>query len=306
MVLGVAVVSVGALVAAGCAGSSGQASGPYNSGSPPISPTPQSRQGAGQIKVDVKNSDLGEFLAGSDGRTLYVFNRDAPNKSNCADACLGTWPPFLLMDGQSIDGGANSGAFKTIDTPSGKQVTLNGAPLYFYAGDNAPGDTNGHGVLGVWFVARPDTASTAVIGVRGMGGDAQLVGPNGMTLYVFAKDAPGVSNCNAACLQNWPALTVPNDLAPTAVDAGHGELGFITRADNGQRHVTYNSRPLYFFAGDLVPGDTKGDGVGGVWSVEPPSACRRRPPTTGEASATRRPWARNPGPPSPRASRYGR
>lgn len=36
------------------------------------------------------------------------------------------------------------------------QVTLNGWPLYYFAADAAPGDANGEGVAGAWFVARPD------------------------------------------------------------------------------------------------------------------------------------------------------
>ena len=37
----------------------------------------------------------------------------------------------------------------------GIQVTYNGWPLYFYAGDTAPGDTNGQGQGGVWYVVDP-------------------------------------------------------------------------------------------------------------------------------------------------------
>ena len=35
------------------------------------------------------------------------------------------------------------------------QVTHNGMPLYYFAGDTKAGDTNGQGVNGVWFVATP-------------------------------------------------------------------------------------------------------------------------------------------------------
>ncbi len=36
------------------------------------------------------------------------------------------------------------------------QVTYNGHPLYYFAGDSAAGDANGQGLNGVWFVAAPD------------------------------------------------------------------------------------------------------------------------------------------------------
>ena len=34
-------------------------------------------------------------------------------------------------------------------------MTLNGWPLYYYSGDKTPGDTNGQGVGGVWWVLTP-------------------------------------------------------------------------------------------------------------------------------------------------------
>jgi predicted lipoprotein with Yx(FWY)xxD motif len=223
------------------------------------------------LKIGIGQSELGRFLTAPDGKTLYVFTRDAPNTSNCTSDCLSVWPPLLASAGQPIVAdAAAAGKFDTITTPSGKQVTYDGAPLYYYAPDAQPGDTMGHLVGGVWFVAPPDTASTAVVGVRGSGDSAYLVGPTGMTLYTFAKDTAGASNCSGQCLANWPALTVPADLNPTAVDAAKGALDFLTRADDGTRQVVYNGMPLYFFAADEVPGDTKGDGVGGVWSTARP------------------------------------
>jgi predicted lipoprotein with Yx(FWY)xxD motif len=149
-------------------------------------------------------------------------------------------------------------------------VTYNGAPLYYFAGDAKPGDTNGHLVGGVWFVARPKTASTAVVGVSGSGSAAYLVGPTGEALYRFAKDTAGMSNCTGQCLENWPALTVPAGLPPTAVKAAGSTLAVIARVDVNTPQVTYNGQPLYYFAGDTVPSDTKGDGVGGVWSLARP------------------------------------
>ena len=36
------------------------------------------------------------------------------------------------------------------------QVTYNGHPLYFYAGDSGPHQTNGQGVGGIWYVINTD------------------------------------------------------------------------------------------------------------------------------------------------------
>ena len=231
---------------------------------------PQATGSAEGVAVTVAESDeLGSFLVGPDGMTLYIFTRDTANTTNCTGSCLDVWPPLLLEDGQEVEAGDGLDLeFGSIDTPSGTQVTYNEAPLYYFASDTAEGDTSGNLVGNVWFVARPETASTAYVNVSADG--EYLVGPTGMTLYLFENDTEGVSNCSGGCLENWPALTVPEGLDPSAVAEADGELGVITRADNGNLHVTYNGMPLYYYARDSLPGDTTGDGVNDVWVLATP------------------------------------
>ena len=227
---------------------------------------------AGALTISVSTGDSGSYLAGPDGKTLYVFTRDTPGKTNCSGQCLAAWPPLLQKEGQQVKADAVAkGRFAAIDTPSGKQVTYNDAPLYYYAADTAPSETKGHLVGNVWFVARPDTASTFVIGVRddGMPKTPYLVGPTGMTLYLFANDTPGTSNCSGQCITNWPALTVPEGMQPTAGGKATGELGVFVR-DDGKRQVTYKGLPVYYWQADKKPGDTTGDGVGNVWKLATP------------------------------------
>ena len=260
----VAFATVAMVTLAACSSNKDQSKS-SNAGSSSTSDT------AAPLIISIGKATLGEFLAGPNGRTLYVFNKDAPNTSNCKADCLPTWPPLLQEEGQSIKGDAAAhGTFGYVDTQAGEQVTYNGAPLYYFVGDAQPGDTKGHLVGGVWFVARPTTASTAVVGVGGSDSSAYLVGPTGNALYLFAKDTAGTSNCTGQCLDNWPALTVPAGLAPTAIKAAAGVLAVMTRTDVSTQQVTYNGKPLYYFAGDTLPGDTKGDGVGGVWSLARP------------------------------------
>jgi predicted lipoprotein with Yx(FWY)xxD motif len=218
------------------------------------------------LAVSVGDSDLGPYLTGADGKALYVFTRDMAGTSNCVDDCLQTWPPLLVEPGQAVEADSvAAGDFDSIETAAGLQVTYNGAPLYYFAADAAAGETNGHMVGNVWFLARPETASTAYVGVD----ESYLVGPTGFTLYLFANDTEGVSNCSGQCIENWPALTVPEGLDPTAVSGASGALGVLTR-DDGAIQITYNGAPLYYYVGDSLPGDTNGDGVGGVWSLATP------------------------------------
>lgn len=90
-----------------------------------------------------------------------------------------------------------------------------------------------------------------------------LTATNGFTLYTFANDVGGVSNCNGDCATTWPPLLETNPVSPAGLG---GSLTTIARAD-GSRQVAYNGQPLYFFSGDKNPDDTNGQGIGGVWFV---------------------------------------
>ena len=92
-----------------------------------------------------------------------------------------------------------------------------------------------------------------------------LVGPSGMTLYTFDKDAAaaGKSVFNGECATNWPPLAAGAD-----AKAG-GDYSVITR-DDGSRQWAYKGKPLYYWAKDQKPGDRTGDGVKGVWRVAAP------------------------------------
>ena len=105
-----------------------------------------------------QSADVGEFVVDAEGRTLYVFANDSPGQSACTDDCAANWPPVTVDEGAEPTGGEGvTGEVSTIERDDGTlQLTLGGWPLYRYAADQAPGDTTGEGVGGVWFVARPD------------------------------------------------------------------------------------------------------------------------------------------------------
>ena len=110
-----------------------------------------------------------------------------------------------------------------------------------------------------------NTASTSALGTF-------LVAANGMTLYKYTPDTPGVSNCTGGCATAWPPYTISADAASAALQGATGiggQIGTITRAD-GTIQVTYNNIPLYFYAKDSAIGDTNGQGLGGVWFVVAP------------------------------------
>lgn len=215
------------------------------------------------------NDELGDFLVGENGLTLYLFTNDEENVSNCYDQCAENWPP-LLVDAEediTVEPGL-IGEFGTTErTDDTLQVTFNGMPLYFWKDDEVPGDATGQGVGDVWYILKPPTVN---LGGNDDLGDF-LVGPDGMTLYLFTNDDENVTNCYDQCAVNWPPLLVAADETPTAGEEIMGELGVIERTDGGLQ-VTYNGMPLYYWINDVVPGDATGQNVGEVWFVIDPNA----------------------------------
>jgi predicted lipoprotein with Yx(FWY)xxD motif len=92
-----------------------------------------------------------------------------------------------------------------------------------------------------------------------VGGKMILTDAKDMTLYIWDKDAVGMSNCYEQCAVNWPPLLVPADTAVT------GDFTLVDRTDSDMSIVAYKGWPLYLWIKDTKPGDVTGDGVGGTW-----------------------------------------
>jgi len=112
----------------------------------------------GSVTVGTATSGtLGVYLTGTGGMTLYILTKDSQGQSTCSGSCAQNWPPLTVAAGGSATAGAGvSGTFATLTRADGTtQVTHDGMPLYYFAGDTKAGDTNGQGTGGVWFVATP-------------------------------------------------------------------------------------------------------------------------------------------------------
>jgi predicted lipoprotein with Yx(FWY)xxD motif len=145
---GTAAIAITALVLAAC--SSGQASG-ATAPSTSISGSPGT--------VDVATTGLGQILVDSQGRTLYLFQKDTGTQSECTGACASSWPPLRASGTPTVGSGADSSMLGTTMRSDGNsQVTYNGHPLYLFSGDQQAGDTNGQGVTAFgasWFALTP-------------------------------------------------------------------------------------------------------------------------------------------------------
>jgi predicted lipoprotein with Yx(FWY)xxD motif len=107
--------------------------------------------------VTAAESPLGITLTDAEGRTLYAFTKDADGKSSCYDACAASWPALTVQGDPSAGAGVEASLLATAEREDGAaQVTYKGMPLYYYAGDQQPGEAKGQGVGGVWFTVAPD------------------------------------------------------------------------------------------------------------------------------------------------------
>ncbi|WP_432193945.1 SCO0930 family lipoprotein [Streptomyces sp. bgisy027] len=112
-----------------------------------------------------KDSKLGEIVIDKNGHTVYRFMKDSPwpMKTACTGECLEKWPVIAPVDAEDTEGidlkgsGPRGQGYVVFDRPDGiKQQTIDCVPIYTFAGDKKPGDTNGQGVGGTWFAIRPD------------------------------------------------------------------------------------------------------------------------------------------------------
>ena len=105
--------------------------------------------------ASVASTDLGDVLVDADGLTLYGFTKDEDGSPTCEGDCADAWPP-LLVDGEELPEGLDPEVFSVVERPDGGlQLKAGKWPLYRFAGDSEPGDTNGQGSDGVWFVVDP-------------------------------------------------------------------------------------------------------------------------------------------------------
>lgn len=104
--------------------------------------------------VQIQLSHAGFVVDGRD-RSLYVFMSDTPNTSTCEGQCAQNWPPLLTTGKPTIGAGITERLVGTTTRRDGSmQVTYAGRPLYYFARDQTPGNANGQGVGGVWFLVQ--------------------------------------------------------------------------------------------------------------------------------------------------------
>ena len=85
-----------------------------------------------------------------------------------------------------------------------------------------------------------------------------LTTPDGMTVYVYDKEAEGSASCYGECAEEWPPVLAPAEAKP------FGDFSLVKRID-GTRQWAYRGKPLHLYQDDQAPGDAKGDNYDGFW-----------------------------------------
>lgn len=114
---------------------------------------------SGAEQLATATGSAGTYLTADGGRAVYLWAGDSGSTSNCTGACASAWPPVLTTGTPTATGAAVSSDLGTTKRADGStQVTYQGHPLYYYAGDSGAGSTNGQGNNGfgaAWWLVSP-------------------------------------------------------------------------------------------------------------------------------------------------------
>jgi predicted lipoprotein with Yx(FWY)xxD motif len=208
-------------------------------------------------------------------------------------ASLGMGAAALLLAACSSSGSSNSAAASSAPAvaPATSAAASVAAPPASSAAASAPASAaasapaSSAAAAPASSAAAPAAGGAATIAVKTGPLGAYLTDGAGRTLYLFTKDTGSASVCTGACAATWPPFTTLG--TPTATGAASvGTIATSARAD-GSMQVTFDGHPLYYFKADSAPGDTKGQGVGGIWfevapagkSLGAPAALKLPAPT---------------------------
>jgi len=160
---GLAAIGVAAFALAAC-GSSSKSASPPTTAAPSTTeattttPPTTAAAAAASAAVTLASTKLGMVLVDDKGLTVYRFDNDTtPGKSTCGPgACASTWPA-VIVTGPPKAGPGIDGTLSTFTRDDGRtQLQIDGHPLYTFAGDTKPGDTNGQGIIDKWYAVTAD------------------------------------------------------------------------------------------------------------------------------------------------------
>jgi len=242
--------------------------------------------------LKVLTSSTGRLLVNDDDYSVYSWDGDEPDISNCVRECLNSWTPV-----RAPQVAADSGDWTIIKHPSGiNQWAFRSKPLYTHNNETRTRSFNGSDVPG-WsnvYTQRAVTPPDEFTVQDGAFGGQVLADSHGRTIYLYScrddsvaqlacdhPDAPQeyrLAICGngdpEVCRETFPYVVADADAKSESslwsvmlIDPNTGrrvvEAESAAAIKEGALHVwAYNQRPVYTYSGDLEPGETKGDSFG--------------------------------------------
>ena len=235
---------------------------------------------------DVIQASTGRLIVDKNGYSVYGWDGDEPNKSNCHGECLNYWAPVPAPENITERGG-----WTTFERAPGiNQWALRGKPLYTSNFDTYERSFTGADVPGwhnVYTQRAPFPPEEFTVQDAVFGGQV-LADSRGRTIYLYncIEDTFAQLACNnrtttqayrlaicgdgdaKRCRETFPYVVAPNDAnaesplwSVVAIDPNSGYSATPEQSD--ALHVwAYQGRPVYTFAGDPEPGDLYGQGMG--------------------------------------------
>lgn len=215
------------------------------------------------------------YLAAKTDFSLYRFAEDIKdsNTSKCYNTntsqCATIWPPY---DAGTLTAQDTANGLSNFTRTDGTQQTAYfGYPLYKFKKDINVGDTNGNFVHNEWNLNYPKTYNINGTGAKlslSKVSEKYMVDAKGFSLYTFADDnVTNVSICYGGCTKVWPPFYANVTATNISNDLNVSLFGIVQRTD-GKKQISYNGKPLYYFAGIAVKniaGDTKAGDTNGDW-----------------------------------------
>ena len=238
--------------------------------------------------TEVSKVEMTESPAEAEIPAITVSDQDLNNETVTVAEVVSNGPGWIVIHAQAdgkpgpilgyspVTNGKNKNVVVNIDSANATETLY--AMLHtdageigtfeFPGGSDGPVTVDGQVVTPPFTVGLPMAQGTVVAVSQSDEYGSYLVDGNGMSLYAFQKDSPGVSNCYDSCANNWPPLLTSD--APTAGEGVDGGLFGTSERTDGTTQVTYNGWPLYYFKSDSKAGDLKGQGVQDVWYILSP------------------------------------
>ncbi len=134
-------------------------------------------------------------------------------------------------------------------------------------GSSTPSASGGSSAAPAATVVKADKGMVKVANDPKLG--AYLTDGSGMTLYTYANDEKGKSNCTSFCLQSWPAFSVAD--GPKPGEGVQAAMLSTFKREDGMTQITYNGLPLYQYRADVKEGDVKGQNSSQLWYIIAPT-----------------------------------